>query len=79
MQFFVDEKYTELDHYFVYGIKIEANANRYLFDWGKTVVKQQAELASEGPDFIRCIDASELEDEKEHEEQTLQSLVRPLK
>ncbi|MBB3111050.1 transposase [Paenibacillus phyllosphaerae] len=28
-------------HYFVDGTKIEANANRYTFVWGKAAVKQQ--------------------------------------
>src|SRR3984893_15978033 len=44
LQLLADEKYVKLDHYFVDGTKIEANANRYTFVWGKAVVKQKAKL-----------------------------------
>nr|WP_229696111.1 transposase [Paenibacillus albidus] len=35
LQFLADENYISLEHYFVDGTKIEANANRYTFVWGK--------------------------------------------
>ncbi len=34
LQFLAEEKYVKLEHYFVDGTKIEANANRYTFVWG---------------------------------------------
>jgi transposase len=37
LKFLADEKYVSLEHYFVDGTKIEANANRYTFVWGKAV------------------------------------------
>ena len=66
LQFLVDEKYVKLDHYFVDGTKIEANANRYTFVWGKAVVKQQAKLREKVQTLFAAIDASEHADEKEH-------------
>jgi transposase len=30
-----EESYIKLEHYFVDGTKIDANANRYTFVWGK--------------------------------------------
>ncbi|WP_062407791.1 transposase [Paenibacillus naphthalenovorans] len=42
--FLVEEKYVRLEHYFVDGTKIEANANKYTFVWGKAVVKHKAKL-----------------------------------
>ncbi|MFC4102513.1 transposase [Paenibacillus xanthanilyticus] len=33
LQFLVAAKYVKLEHYFVDGTKIEANANRYTFVW----------------------------------------------
>lgn len=36
IQFLTDEKYVSLEQYFVDGTKIEANANRYTFVWGKS-------------------------------------------
>nr|WP_246187874.1 transposase [Paenibacillus tengchongensis] len=44
LQFLADEKYISLEHYFVDGTKIEANANRYTFVWGKAVSKHKAKL-----------------------------------
>jgi transposase len=41
LQFLVEENYVKLEHYFVAGTKIEANANRYTFVWGKAVMKQK--------------------------------------
>jgi hypothetical protein len=35
---------VKLEHYFVDGIRIEPNANRNTFVWGKAVVKQKAKL-----------------------------------
>ncbi len=42
LQFLAEENYVE--HYFFNGTKIEANANRYTFVWGKAVVKQKMKL-----------------------------------
>jgi hypothetical protein len=44
LELLVEEGYVKLDHYFVDGTKMEANANRYTFVWGKAVVKQKARL-----------------------------------
>jgi transposase len=41
LQFLAEENYVKLEHYFVDGTKIEANANRYTFVWGKAVMKQK--------------------------------------
>ncbi|CAM4493524.1 transposase [Paenibacillus tarimensis] len=35
LQVLVEAQYVKLDPYFVDGTKIEANANRYTFVWGK--------------------------------------------
>ncbi|MCM3631705.1 IS1182 family transposase, partial [Paenibacillus glycanilyticus] len=44
LQFLKEENYIKLEHYFLDGTKIEANANRYTFVWGKAVVKQKMKL-----------------------------------
>ena len=38
------------------GTKMEANANRYTFVWGKAVVKQKARLQEEVKAFIEVPD-----------------------
>ncbi len=35
LQFLAEDNYVQLMHYFVDSTKIEANANRYTFVWGK--------------------------------------------
>ncbi|GGF64899.1 hypothetical protein GCM10010912_07340 [Paenibacillus albidus] len=44
LQFLADETYVSLEYYFVDETKIEANANRYTFVWGKAVSKHKAKL-----------------------------------
>ncbi|MCI3919249.1 hypothetical protein MO973_03245 [Paenibacillus sp. TRM 82003] len=55
----------KLDHYFVDGTKIEANANRYTFVWGKAVVKQKAKLQEKVQTLFATIEEAEKQEEKE--------------
>lgn len=66
LQFLVESGYVKLDHYFVDGTKIEANANRYTFVWGKVVVKQQAKLQEKVQALFATIAEAERQDEQEH-------------
>lgn len=74
LQLLVDTGYVKLDHYFVDGTKIEANANRYTFVWGKAVVKQQAKLQEKVQALFETIAESERQDEQEHSGQDLPEL-----
>lgn len=74
LQFLVEAGYVRLDHYFVDGTKIEANANRYTFVWGKAVVKQQAKLQEKVQTLFATIMESERQDEQEHAGQDLPEL-----
>ncbi|MFD0675245.1 IS1182 family transposase [Cohnella sp. GCM10027633] len=74
LQFLVDEKYVKLEHYFVDGTKIEANANRYTFVWGRAVVKQQEKLQEKVQTLFAAIDASEREEERAHAGEDLAEL-----
>ncbi|GKU76650.1 IS1182 family transposase [Paenibacillus sp. L3-i20] len=66
LQFLAEEKYVRLEHYFVDGTKIEANANRYTFVWGKAVVKQKARLQEKVQTLFATIEESERQEEQEH-------------
>lgn len=55
LQFLAEEGYVKLEHYFVDGTKIEANANWYTFVWGKAVVKQKAKLQEKVQTLFACI------------------------
>jgi transposase len=66
LELLAEEGYVKLEHYFVDGTKIEANANRYTFVWGKSVVKQQARLQEKVKALFAEIEQQELLEEAEH-------------
>lgn len=74
LQFLADEKYVALEHYFVDGTKIEANANRYTFVWGKAVVKHKAKLQEKVQTLFATIEAAESQEERMQAGQDLSEL-----
>ena len=66
LQFLADEKYVSLEYYFVDGTKIEANANRYTFVWGKAVSTHKAKLQEKVHALFADIEAAEKQEEHEH-------------
>ncbi|GAB7053921.1 hypothetical protein JCM16163A_06670 [Paenibacillus sp. YK5] len=72
--FLVEEKYVKLEHYFVDGTKIEANANKYTFVWGKAVVKHKAKLQEKVKTLFASIEAAEQQEEQEEQGRDLSEL-----
>ena len=66
LQLLIEEKYVKLEHYFVDGTKIEANANRYTFVWGKAVVKQKMKLQEKVKELFTTIEESKKQEDREH-------------
>lgn len=66
LELLVAEGYVKLEHYFVDGTKIEANANRYTFVWGKAVVNQKAKLQEKVKTLFENIEELERSEEQEH-------------
>lgn len=64
IQFLAEENYVQLEHYFVDGTKIEANANRYTFVWGKAVVKHKAKLQEKVQTLFGTIEETEKQEER---------------
>ncbi|MCM3631707.1 IS1182 family transposase, partial [Paenibacillus glycanilyticus] len=62
----------KLEHYFLDGTKIEANANRYTFVWGKAVVKQKMKLQEKVKTLFAAIEEAE-----KQEDQALNNLDLP--
>lgn len=60
----IEERYVKLEHYFVDGTKIEANANRYTFVWGKAVVKHKAKLQEKVQTLFAAIEEAEKQEER---------------
>ncbi|MBB3111487.1 transposase [Paenibacillus phyllosphaerae] len=63
LQFLAEEKYVNLEHYFVDGTKIEANANRYTFVWGKAVVRHKMKLQEKVQSLFATIEKAEKQEE----------------
>ncbi|ADM70561.1 hypothetical protein GMA19_02757 [Paenibacillus polymyxa E681] len=74
LQFLANEKYISLEHYFVDGTKIEANANRYTFVWGKAVSKHTAKLQENVHSLFATIEAAEHQEERERQGKDLAEL-----
>jgi transposase len=74
LQFLADEKYISLEHYFMDGTKIEANANRYTFVWGKAVKKHKVKLQEKVHALFADIEAAEDQEERECHERDLPEL-----
>nr|WP_276353805.1 transposase [Cohnella sp. YIM B05605] len=74
LQFLAEENYVQLEHYFVDETKIEANANRFSFVWGKAVVKQKAKLQEKAQTLFAAIEAAEKQEEGTHSGQDLLEL-----
>ena len=66
LELLAEEGYVKLEHYFVDGTKIEANANRYTFVWGKAVAKQQVKLEEKVKALFAEIEEQELLEEAAH-------------
>ncbi|BFH11819.1 IS1182 family transposase [Paenibacillus melissococcoides] len=72
--FLVEENYVKLEHYFLDGTKIEANANKYTFVWGKAVVKHKAKLQDKVKTLFASIEEAERQEEQELQGQDLREL-----
>lgn len=66
LELLVQEQYVSLDHYFLDGTKLEANANRYTFVWKKAVVKHQAKLQEKVHTLFQAIEEAENEEDTLH-------------
>nr|WP_245625147.1 hypothetical protein [Paenibacillus stellifer] len=64
-----------LEHNFVDGTKIEANANRYTFVWGKAVSKHKTKLQEKVHALFATIEAAEHQEEQECQSKDLAELV----
>lgn len=72
--FLSEAGYVKLDHYFLDGTKIEANANRYTFVWGKAVAKHKARLQEKVRALFASIDEAERQEEQEQQDRVLLEL-----
>lgn len=65
VELLVEQKYIKLENYFLDGTKIEANANKYSWVWGKSTKRYKAKLKEKCKELFA---AAELENESENQE-----------
>jgi len=66
--------YVDLEHYFVDGTKIEANANKYKFVWRKSTEKNKAKLREKVQQLLEEIDEIEAAEEAKYGEDDLEEM-----
>lgn len=74
LEYLLEHKYIRLEHYFLDGTKIEANANRYSFAWKKSPRKYKKNLQEKVKELFEKIDEINAAEEAEYGEQDLEEL-----
>lgn len=74
LELLVAEGYVKLEHYFVDGTKMEANANRYTFVWRKAVVRHKTNLQAKVKTLFAQIEELERAEGQEQGEADLVEL-----
>jgi transposase len=70
----IEGGYVKLEHYFVDGTKIEANANRYSFVWKKSTHNRRKQLEQKVSELFEKIDQLQAEEDAEHGGEDLEEL-----
>ncbi|MFH5185359.1 hypothetical protein ACHHV8_23430 [Paenibacillus sp. TAB 01] len=73
LQWLADKSSVQLGHYFVNGTKIEGNASRYTFVWGKATQKHKTKLQEKVQALFATIKEPEKQEDLAHDGQDLQS------
>lgn len=74
LELLVEEGYLRLEHYFVDGTKIEANANRYSWVWAKSTRNHQGKLQEKVKQLLEEIERVNEEEDGEYGDRDLEEL-----
>jgi len=74
LQYLIEEGYVKLDTYFVDGTKVEANANRYRWVWGKSVRRYQTQLREKVEALLDEIERVNQQEQEEYGDEDLEEL-----
>lgn len=72
----IEGGYVKLEHYFVDGTKIEANANRYSFVWKKSTRNRRKALEQKVSELFEKIDQLQAAEDAEYGDEDLEELGR---
>ena len=70
----IEGGYVKLEHFFMDGTKIEANANRYSFVWKKSTLNRHKQLEQKVRELFEKIDNLQAEEDAEHGGEDLEEL-----
>lgn len=74
LELLIEEGYVRLEHYFVDGTKIEANANRYSWVWAKSTRNYQGKLQEKVQQLLEEIERVNEEEDEEYGDRDLEEL-----
>lgn len=72
VEYLIEEGYVQLEHYFLDGTKIEANANKHKVVWAKRNQKQQARLQQKIQELLVQIEAANTAEQAEYGDRDLE-------
>lgn len=70
----IDLGYVKLEHYFVDGSKLQADANKYSYVWAKNTERYQAQLQQKIKELLKEIDATNAAEEQEYGNKDLEEM-----
>ena len=70
----IEEGYVKLEHYFLDGTKMEANANKYTAVWAKSTGRYKDQLEKKIKELLDDIDQENEEEDEEYGERDLEEL-----
>lgn len=74
LELLIDEGYVRLEHYFLDGTKIEANANRYSWVWAKSTRNYKGKLQEKVKQLLEEIERVNEEEDEEYGDRDLEEM-----
>jgi transposase len=74
LELLIEEGYVKLEHYFLDGTKIEANANRYSWVWAKSTRNYKRKLQENVKQLLEEIEQANEEENEEYGERDLEEM-----
>jgi transposase len=74
IELLIEEKYVNLENYFLDGTKIEANANKYSWVWAKSTQKNHAKLKEKIQELLATIEETNRKENEQYGDLDLEEL-----
>ena len=74
VELLIDQKYIKLDNYFLDGTKIEANANKYSWVWGKSTKRYKEKLREKCKELFAAAELANQQEDEEYGDENLEEL-----